>query len=120
MVLKLTPNLKDPDGVYQEILTAHEGLDAEASALTDQPDENLIFAPYFSKLVRETEPSLRKVVSVSVAHGLQVPALAAALSYFDVMRTARSTANIIQAQRDFFGAHGFERFDGRKDQHGPW
>jgi 6-phosphogluconate dehydrogenase len=49
-----------------------------------------------------------------------MPALAAALSYFDIMRTARSTANMIQAQRDFFGAHSFERFDAAGVHHGPW
>ena len=40
--------------------------------------------------------------------------------WFDMMRTARGTANLIQAQRDFFGAHGFERVDGRPGKHGPW
>jgi 6-phosphogluconate dehydrogenase len=53
-------------------------------------------------------------------HGLPVPALSAALGYFDQMRTARSTANMLQAQRDFFGAHGFERIDAEGAHHGPW
>ena len=53
-------------------------------------------------------------------NGLAVPALASALSYFDSMRTYRSTANMIQAQRDFFGAHSFERFDKPGMHNGPW
>ncbi|MEM6390644.1 MAG: NADP-dependent phosphogluconate dehydrogenase, partial [Pseudomonadota bacterium] len=54
-------------------------------------------------------------------HGLPVPALSAALSYFDAMRTARGTADMIQAQRDYFGRHGFVRLDtGAEHQHGPW
>ena len=49
------------------------------------------------------------------------PALSAALAYFDGFRQARGTANLIQAQRDFFGAHGFERLDAPgKVAHGPW
>jgi 6-phosphogluconate dehydrogenase len=49
-----------------------------------------------------------------------VPALASALGYFDSYRRGRGTANLIQAQRDFFGAHGFDRVDGVDKHHGPW
>jgi 6-phosphogluconate dehydrogenase len=49
-----------------------------------------------------------------------MPALSSGLAYFDAMRTARGTANMIQGQRDFFGAHGFARIDGRSGHHGPW
>jgi 6-phosphogluconate dehydrogenase len=92
-----------------------------ASALTEDAQRNLIFAPYFAELINANLPALRKTVTTAMAHGLQVPALAAALSYFDMMRTGRSTANMIQAQRDFFGAHGFERVDkDGKGFHGPW
>ncbi len=92
-----------------------------ASALTQDAGRNLIFAPYFAELINANLPALRKTVTTAMAHGLQVPALAAALSYFDMMRTGRSTANMIQGQRDFFGAHGFERVDKEgKDFHGPW
>jgi 6-phosphogluconate dehydrogenase len=60
------------------------------------------------------------VVAAGALHGLPLPALASGLAWFDMMRTGRSTANMIQAQRDFFGAHGFERVDGLDDTHGPW
>jgi 6-phosphogluconate dehydrogenase len=59
-------------------------------------------------------------VSTCTAFGLPVPALSAAVNYFDLMRTARSTANMIQGQRDFFGAHSFERLDEDGAHHGPW
>jgi 6-phosphogluconate dehydrogenase len=51
---------------------------------------------------------------------LPVPALTSALTYFDAYRQGRGTANLIQAQRDFFGAHGFERIDAPGAHHGPW
>ena len=63
---------------------------------------------------------MRHVAATGMTYGLPMPALSAALSYFDIMRTGRSTANMIQAQRDFFGAHGFERFDESGTHHGPW
>ena len=70
--------------------------------------------------MKKHEAGLRKMVSVSLANGLPVPALASALTYFDMMRTSRSTANMIQAQRDFFGAHSFERIDSAGSHHGHW
>ncbi|HRF02503.1 MAG TPA: hypothetical protein PLI18_18465 [Pirellulaceae bacterium] len=49
-----------------------------------------------------------------------MPAISSALAYFDGYRLGRGTANLIQAQRDFFGAHGFERIDAIGAHHGPW
>lgn len=95
-------------------------LDDMATALAEGGDRNLMFAPHFTKRIQESHAALRQVVATGVAHGVALPALGAGLAYFDAMRTARGTANMIQGQRDFFGLHGFERFDGRKDQHGPW
>lgn len=91
-----------------------------ASALSDDPDRNLMFAPFFADLLKSSQTGLRKVCSVTIAHGLPVPASTAAMAYFDMMRTGRSTANMIQAQRDFFGEHSFERFDAPGAHHGPW
>lgn len=91
-----------------------------SDALSEDATRNLMFAPYFTELMRQTQAALRKTVGVAVAHGLPVPAMSAALGYFDTMRTARSTANMIQAQRDFFGAHSFERVDAEGAHHGPW
>lgn len=91
-----------------------------AKALTEAPDSNLMLAPYFTDLLRQTAPQLRRTVSLALANGLPMPALSAALTYFDTMRTGRSSANMIQAQRDFFGAHSFERVDRGGAHHGPW
>ena len=95
-------------------------LDDMASALEKDGAQNLILAPYFSGLLQQHVPGLRRIVALAATHGLAVPALAAALSWFDTIRTARGTANLIQAQRDFFGAHGFRRIDRDGDFHGPW
>lgn len=92
-----------------------------SKALGEDPARNLMLAPFFADKLKETHDALRKVVALGALNGLAVPALSAALSYFDIMRTERSTANMLQGQRDFFGAHGFERTD--KDgsgYHGPW
>lgn len=91
-----------------------------AKALASDPDQNLMFAPHFANLLKSNHTALRNTVSTAFANGQPVPALAAGLSYFDIMRTQRSTANMIQAQRDFFGAHSFERLDKTGKHHGPW
>tara|TARA_Y100000766_G_scaffold92360_1_gene78728 strand:+ start:22 stop:318 length:297 start_codon:yes stop_codon:yes gene_type:complete len=91
-----------------------------ASALAQNPNENLMFAPYFVNILKSKSNALREVVTTSLSSGLPIPALSSALAYFDMMRTSRSTANIIQAQRDYFGAHSFERFDKLGAHHGPW
>lgn len=96
-------------------------LDEITKAFTEKPDvANLIVTPAFSAMVAESLPSLRRIVSAAITAGIPVPALSSALSYFDAYRQARGTANLIQAQRDFFGAHGFDRIDGLAIHHGPW
>ena len=79
-----------------------------------------MFAPRFAEMLTGTHGSLRAVVAQAALSGIPTPALAAALAYFDMMRTRRCTANLLQAQRDFFGAHGFERIDRPGAFHGPW
>lgn len=91
-----------------------------AAALAEDPARNLIMAPFFANLIETAMPALRQVVSQGAAAGHALPALASGLMWFDLMRTGRGTANMIQAQRDFFGAHGFQRIDGLDDPHGPW
>jgi 6-phosphogluconate dehydrogenase len=91
-----------------------------AAALTDDVSRNLMLAPVFVAHLQRHHSALRRVVAAAVLAGHAVPALSAGLAWFDMMRTARGTANMIQAQRDFFGAHGFERVDGQPGKHGPW
>jgi 6-phosphogluconate dehydrogenase len=82
--------------------------------------DNLLMAPAFIAVTKETHSSLRRVVAAAAEAGLPVPALSSALAYFDGYRQGRGTSNLIQAQRDFFGAHGFERIDAPGAHHGPW
>lgn len=92
-----------------------------AQALTNDPDQNLMFAPHFADHLKASHTALRQVVAQAALHGLPAPALGSGLFYFDTMRTKRGTANMIQGQRDYFGLHGFVRLDdGSSDQHGPW
>jgi 6-phosphogluconate dehydrogenase len=91
-----------------------------ADALTNDADRNLMFAPFFADLLKANHDALRRVVAAAAIGGVAMPALSSGLAYFDAMRTARGTANMIQGQRDFFGAHGFARIDGRSGHHGPW
>ncbi len=96
-------------------------LDDMAEAFEVAPGRTLMEAPYFAEILSETIGALREVVVAASGAGLPVPAMAAALGYFDTMRMARGTANMIQGQRDYFGLHGFVREDtGDSDQHGPW
>jgi 6-phosphogluconate dehydrogenase len=81
---------------------------------------NLMVAPAFVEMMSQAHPALRISVGRAALQGLPVPALSSALAYFDGYRQARGTANLIQGQRDFFGAHGFERTDRSGPQHGPW
>jgi 6-phosphogluconate dehydrogenase len=75
----------------------------------DLPD--MIEDEFFAAALEKSEPSWRRVVSGAVDAGIPVPAYSSALAYFDAMRSERLPANLIQAQRDCFGAHTFERVD---------
>lgn len=90
-----------------------------AAALRAGPG-NLALAPFFQELIAANIGGLRKTALAAQAAGLPVPALAAALAYFDTLTMERLTANMLQAQRDYFGAHGFERVDKDGAHHGPW
>ncbi len=81
-------------------------------AFDKNPDiTNLLVDPYFTDKVENAQAGWRRVVATAVTHGVSIPALTSALSYFDGYRTARLPANLLQAQRDFFGAHTYERVD---------
>src|SRR5690554_100073 len=88
----------------------------------DQNNEldNLLLDKSFNQIVEAYQPSLRKIASLAILNGISVPALTTAISYFDAYRTANSSANLIQAQRDFFGAHTFERIDKEGSFHHEW
>ncbi len=94
--------------------------DISAAFRGEMPLGQLIFAPAFADRLKTTLPALRRVVAAAALGGHPVPALASALSFVDTFAMARGTTDLIQAQRDFFGMHGFERIGGASGQHGPW
>jgi 6-phosphogluconate dehydrogenase len=81
---------------------------------------NLLQEPYFAGRMKATQQALRSIVAKAVAAGIPVPALSASLAYFDDYRRARGSANLIQAQRDLFGAHTFRRLDEDGAHHHQW
>jgi 6-phosphogluconate dehydrogenase len=83
---------------------------------------NLLLAPFFTDAVAKAQASWRRVVSKAVEMGIPVPAIGSALAYFDGYRTGRLPANLLQAQRDYFGAHTYERVDKPRGQffHTNW
>ncbi len=84
------------------------------------PQGHLILAPIMRKRLQVTLPGLRRTLSAAINLGVAMPTLSAALGWYDTMRRGRGTANLIQAQRDFFGAHGFERIDMEGKHHAEW
>ena len=72
---------------------------------------NLMLDPYFKRALASGQGAWREVVALATRHGISVPAFGSALAYFDGYRAARLPANLIQAQRDYFGAHTYERVD---------
>ena len=73
--------------------------------------ENLLLDPFFTEAVQSAEESWRRVCATALMNGVPVPALSSALAYFDGFRSERLPANLLQAQRDYFGAHQYERLD---------
>jgi 6-phosphogluconate dehydrogenase len=95
-------------------------LDQMAAAYAKGDSTNLLMVPDFVVLMKEAHPVLRKLVAAGAMGEFPLICLSAALSYFDSYRQGLGTANLIQGQRDFFGAHGFEIAGRGKDQHGTW
>ncbi|WP_321931809.1 NADP-dependent phosphogluconate dehydrogenase [Burkholderia cenocepacia] len=81
---------------------------------------NLLLDPYFKDIAANYQTALRDVVVAAVKAGVPVPAFASAVAYFDSYRSERLPANLVQAQRDFFGAHTFERTDKPGSFHANW
>jgi 6-phosphogluconate dehydrogenase len=81
---------------------------------------NLICAPTFAALLTSAQGSWRQAVCVAIEWGIPVPGLSSALAYFDGYRSPRLWANMIQAQRDYFGAHTYERTDRKGSFHTEW
>lgn len=83
---------------------------------------NLLLSPQFAATMKHGQQGLREVVADALLSGIPVPAMASALTYFDGLKTQRGSANLLQAQRDYFGAHTYERVDAPRGQffHTNW
>ena len=85
--------------------------DVKAAFVQDADLENLALAPFFAGKLKETLPALRRVCVIAVQSGIPIPCLSSALSYFDALSVGQLGTNLLQAQRDYFGAHTYERVD---------
>ena len=83
----------------------------------DEGLTNLLLDPFFEKAVENAQAAWRRVIATAVTLGIPMPAISAALAYFDGYRTERLPANLLQAQRDYFGAHTYERVDKERGEH---
>jgi len=93
------------------------------AAFDENPNlDNLLLADFFTKIIARCQASWRKVVAEAALNGIPVPAFSSALSYYDSYRSAVLPANLLQAQRDYFGAHTYERVDRPRGQvfHTTW
>jgi 6-phosphogluconate dehydrogenase len=82
--------------------------------------KNLLLDPYFREIVESYQQALREIIGVAVKNGVPVPCFCAALSYYDSYRTETLPANLLQAQRDYFGAHTYQRIDKEGIFHTNW
>ena len=82
--------------------------------------KNILMGSTFSKIINEAQASLRVVLKTAIDIGIPIPSFSASLNYFDALRSAWLPANLIQAQRDFFGAHTYERLDKEGTFHTEW
>lgn len=92
-------------------------------AFDENPElANLLLAPFFTQKIERSQTAWRRVLSGAITNGIWVPAFSTALNYFDGYRNARLPANLLQAQRDYFGAHQYERIDRPRGQffHTNW
>lgn len=96
-------------------------LDDMSKAYKSDPNlQNMMCAPVFAQNLKACQEGWRSSLQLAIRHGIPAPALSSALAYYDGYRTARGSANMIQAQRDFFGAHTYERLDREGIYHTEW
>ena len=98
----------EESGVMRRAFAAHNDL------------PNLLVDSHFARVMADCEQSLREVVAMAALNGVAVPAFMSALSYYDAYRSARLPANLLQAQRDYFGAHTYQRTDKPGKFHTRW
>lgn len=94
--------------------------DIKDAFASDPEVKNLLLTPYFRDVIETSQASWRKVVAMAAELGLPVPAFSSALNYYDSYRRGRLPANLLQAQRDYFGAHTYNRVDKPGTFHTEW
>ena len=92
----------------------------QAAFKTDPALPNLLLDPFFREAIATREAAWRKVVMLGVAEGIALPAMGASLAYYDAYRSPRLPANLVQSQRDLFGAHTYQRLDKEGTFHTHW
>jgi 6-phosphogluconate dehydrogenase len=102
------------------IIRAHLLEDIRRAFANQQDLSNLLIDEHFARLMAECQQDLREVVAMAALNGVAVPAFMSALSYYDAYRTERLPANLLQAQRDYFGAHTYQRLDKLGKFHTQW
>jgi 6-phosphogluconate dehydrogenase len=87
-----------------------------------ESEKSLLLSNEFKTLLEQGKEPWKKTLKHAIESEIPIICMQSAWSYFTALKTNKSTANIIQAQRDYFGAHGFLRIDSESDklQHGPW
>jgi len=97
-------------------------LDEITSVYAQDHSVNIMLAPFFRDILANAQKSWRSTVSRGITAGIPMPTFSSSLSFYDGFRSERLPANLLQAQRDYFGAHGFERLDREQGQtyHGDW
>jgi 6-phosphogluconate dehydrogenase len=127
--LKLASNLYDWNLKLGEIAMIFRGgciiraafLKNINEAYDQNPDlDNLLLDPYFKTIVENYQDAAREVVATAIKAGIPVPGLSSALAYYDSYRTEVLPANLLQAQRDYFGAHTYQRVDKKGTFHTDW
>ncbi|MFY8080013.1 MAG: NADP-dependent phosphogluconate dehydrogenase, partial [Limnohabitans sp.] len=102
------------------IIRAHLLEDIRRAFANQHNLTNLLIDDHFARLMAKCQQDLREVVAMAALSGVAVPALMSALSYYDAYRTERLPANLLQAQRDYFGAHTYQRLDKPGKFHTQW
>ena len=81
---------------------------------------NLLMEDYFANSINEYQEAWREVIKTAVSNGISIPAFSSSLAYYDSYRSSELPMNLLQAQRDYFGAHTYERIDREGTYHTSW
>jgi len=116
-----TLNLSEIARIWRGVVSSGPLLNDVRQVYHGQPDlANLMLAPFFHQALSKSQDAWREVIRSAVSLGVPLPAMSASLAYYDAYRSQRLPANLTQAQRDYFGAHTFQRIDQPGVFHHEW